>query len=482
MHKPRSRFASIALAAVLIASACSSGSGDDSDSSASTPAAAQQGSEAAANDDQDEAEGDAGTVEADGAGIDRSELSAAENVALDNIILAVAERPDVWPGFSLADLPTIVPLLGADGQMTSAFTFFHSNPGAAGDAVPVVGVDGLPDLHYIPQIRNVPQPPKFSFEIDADVGGLPTYVFPADTELPFWDRVFVHEAFHVFQIRFWTNTIFEDQEFYTLESRNYELAMLEDRALIAAYQASDDEMTEAIRHFLALRSTRLDEFPGVTLDLQQESLEGAAEWFEWRHTGRFEVDDPWANPTSGNLGDQQSFAQFFAPDFAGIAPLQRFYHSGATQLELLTRLNVDWQPRLEERAAPSDLLADVVIVDPVDRASLVEEARLTYDPDGELPAIAEIWLSATPRAGGEIVVEEQRTFADAPAPVLTCLAEYGITGEDIDANPVLLTPEIEEACVASYEARFFACLTEGGFDLTDLDFDDLPPEAAACLE
>lgn len=121
-------------------------------------------------------------------------------------------------------------------------------------------------------------------------------------------------------------------------------------------------------------------------------------------------------------------------------------------------------------------------MDPADYAALVEEARLAYDPDGELPAIADIWISAEP--GDDFVgeVEEPRSFADAPSSVLACFAEYGVSAEDLDADPALLTTEINEACVVSYEEQAFSCLADGGFDLETLDFDNLPPEAAASLE
>lgn len=303
-------------------------------------------------------------------------------------------------------------------------------------------------------------------------------MFPADVDIPEWPAVFVHEGFHVFQIRFWAETSFEDQEKYDLDERNFVLAMLEDAALIDAYQSSGDDSTEALRRFLALRATRLAEFPTTALDLQQESLEGTAEWFEWVHTGRDEVDDPWANPTSGDLSDQMQFARESASAFGGVAPLQRFYHSGATQLALLERLGVDWQPRLEQGAAPSELLADLVAVDAADFERLVEEARQAYDPSGELAAVAQVWLEAEPSED----LDEAPSFADAPASVIACLAEYGLSAEQIDADPTLLTPEVDQACVAGFREQVFACIADAGFDIETVDFDSPPAEVAACFE
>jgi len=59
---------------------------------------------------------------------------------------------------------------------------------------------------------------------------------------------------------------------------------------------------------------------------------------------------------------------------------------------------------LELLAAPSELLAEIIEVDPAAYAALVDEARLANDPEGELRAIADSWLSASPRGGADTEV------------------------------------------------------------------------------
>lgn len=461
------------LAIALVIASCGSGSSEEASATTAAPSAeAEATPNAAATDEADE----------NPDSIERSELSAAENFVLDEIVEAVVDRPEAWSGFNLEEIPTIVPLIDESGMMTSAFAFFHSNPEAAGDAVPVNGIDGLPDLHYIPQIVDVPQPERFSFDFDTNVGGVQTYVFPAETELQQWfSNVFVHEAFHAFQIQTWEEPDNLDQQAYDLELRNYELAVIEDRALIAAYESNGDERTEAIRHFLALRETRLMEFPTTTLDGQQEVLEGTAEWFEWRTTERSEVDAPFANPFSANIADPAEFAALWAGDFAGVAPLQRWYHTGATQLELLDQLGVDWQPRLEQQTWPATLLAEAVEVDPSEIDSLVEAAVAAYNPLGDAAGFAEAWLTAAPSQDAP-PPEEVGSFADAPSSVIECVAGYGLTAEQIDADPSLLTDEINADCVEGFQARAFQCMADAGIDLDTADFENLPPEAIVCFE
>lgn len=441
------------LTLLLVLAACGSSESVTSEAPSETDAPAT-------TDDVVEADSDEGQVASD-APMDRSQLADGENLLLDDIITAVAERPDVWDEFSLADIPTIVPRLDENDNMTSGFAFFHPNPQAAGDAVPLPGVEGLPDLHYIPQVRDIPKPEKLSFKFDAMVGGVETYIFPGDSILAgVFGNVMVHEAFHAFQLTRWDEGFVVDQQRYDLALTNYELALLEDQALVAAYNAVDDAaMTQSIRHFLALRETRRSEFPTTKLDGYQERFEGSAEWFERRHMGRDTVDAPYQNPNNdADLSDSAGFANGFAADFAGIAPLQRFYYSGATQYELLQRLGADWMSATEAGAVPADLLAAEIAIDPSNVDALVSEARQTYDPAGELSAVAEVWLTAEP--GDEHYAEDGGAPEEIPQEIVDCLAGFGLVPEQIDADESLLTEEIQEACLGSFESDYLECVAE----------------------
>ena len=439
--------------------------------------------------------GDASSVDTEVLGADetaaitRSDLPESENAFLDEVIEAVGERSDVWAGFSLEDLPAILALVDENGEMESAFTVFHSNPQAAGNAVPVSGVDGLPDLHFISEVGDIPQPEPFSFIEDVDVGGVATLIFPVQGELRsnVFSNVYVHEAFHAFQFLNWDDETWPlvDQFDYDQAVENYEMAFLEDAALVAAYDASGEERNEAVRHFLALRATRLAEFSTTELDGVQEVLEGTAEWFEWKHTGRSAVDAPYANPLSANIAEPARFAVEWGGDYVGIAPIQRWYHTGATQLELLDQFGVDWQPRIEQFELPATLLAEVVPVDPSEYASLVEEAWEIYDADDQATAVAKLWLTAVATDDSNEPLGESSqpdSFADAPASVIECVNGYGLTPEQLDADPSLLTAEISTDCIDGFQDRAFQCMADAGIDLETADFDNLPAEALVCFE
>ncbi len=473
----------LVLGLALLGSACGS-LGDES-----TADAAATDTTSATTTTADESDTDDTTVAE--AGITRDDLTRSEQIVLDRILDAVGERPDVWHAFSLAEIASVVPLLDENGEMTSGFVFFHPEPMAAGDAVPVLDVDPELALHYVPQVTDVPQPPKFSFEVDADVGGVETYVFPADSQIPLWSNVFVHEAFHVFQIRDWAGFGL-DQSVYDFSPRNLELSLIENRALIAAYEADDlDETVESIRHFLAIRGTRLAEFDHVALDGMQENIEGTAEWFEWRHTGRSAVDKPYANPNTADISRPREFIETWATGFPGNAPLQRFYQTGATQLELLDRLDEggDWQLRLEDGAVPSALLAEIVIVDAVEIPALVAEAQDRYDPTGNAAEIAAAWIAAIEGSAGEGDGHdhaETESWTEAPPEVLECVGAYGLTAEQLDADPTLITDEIAADCFGGVGGGtdMVDCLEAAGVDITadELILEDLSDEAIACLD
>ena len=150
-------------------------------------------------------------------------------------------------------------------------------------------------------------------------------------------------------------------------------------------------------------------------------------------------------------------------------------------MELLDQLGVDWQPRLEQQTWRATLLAEAVEVDPSEIDSLVEAAVAAYNPLGDAAGFAEAWLTAAPSQDAP-PPEEVGSFADAPSSVIECVAGYGLTAEQIDADPSLLTDEINADCVEGFQARAFQCMADAGIDLDTADFENLPPEAIVCFE
>ena len=373
-----------------------------------------------------------------------ADLSDREAAVVADIVGTLTDNPAVWEGFDPTTYPMLVVLLDENDLPTSGFTVAHPSPESFGAASAVTGFDELDGLHYLPAVSGAPTPPLFDY---VEAGGVKTVIMnsldaggepllgPGGVDIrqfltapsPLWQGFLLHEAFHFYQSEFWEER-FVDQNTYDYELENFELALLEDKALIAAHESSGDDAAEAIAHFVALRSTRLDRFPSADLDETQEHIEGTAQWYEWSTTER--PDPLYVDPASGDLSNAMQFAQFNA----GGPPLERFYLSGALLMQILDDAEVEWLAAIEAGTTPSELVRESFPVDPADYDTLIAEARATYDPDGEFLDVAQVWADGAGGGGLEI-----------PEDVLACLAEFDLTPDDLD-DPANVTQDVVDAC------------------------------------
>ncbi|MXZ68969.1 MAG: hypothetical protein F4Z17_08340 [Acidimicrobiia bacterium] len=338
-------------------------------------------------------------------------MSGDARSLVDSWLSAVSESGGAWPGYDLADIPTVLVSVDAGGRVEAVVAFNHPNPNALGSAILSVDVDG----HSVGVVGEPADPERLvsmaPFDFFADIGGTETFVLVGqrgepgrEPDTPGFVAMIAHEGFHRYQFDNWVpGAAVQDVEGYDFGAENIELVLLENRVLVAAYQAdATSDLERLARQFAAVRAVRHARDPRVALDEQQERMEGSARWIEHRmgdaigntytstnHTSELGYLDQSIDDPGAVLGNVKSFFGF-----------GRFYSSGATVLALLERLGVagaDVAGRLGDGGTPAQLLEQRIA--PLgDRDDLVAAAWAEHDPDGRLGAAA---AALAERAAGE---------------------------------------------------------------------------------
>ncbi|MDE0189159.1 MAG: hypothetical protein OXN80_08665 [bacterium] len=434
--------------AVVFAAACGSGDDPSPPVTSTEPTAASTTSTVAAAGGVDEVSGEARSL-------------------LDVWRSAVLHSDGVWPGYDLAAIPTVLVTLDAGGGVAAVVAFSHPDPEGLGSEIRHIDVDG----HRVAIVGQVADPNRLAsmapFDFFADIGGADTFVLVGqrgepgrEPGTPEFIAMVVHEAFHRYQFDEWApDAAFQDVAGYDFSHENLEMALLENRILIAAYQADTPAETERLAHqFVAVRAARHQRDARVVLDEQQERMEGSARWIEHRigdaignlytsanHTSEVGLLDRNLDDPMSVLGSVKSFFGF-----------GRFYSSGATQLELLDRLGVpviDVSKRLRDGGTPAQLLAQRV--EPLDDVeALVVAARTEHDPGGRLgreaATLAELAASeeAPNFGGGDDVPDTPTGGFELSDDQIACLQEHGL---DLSGDVITIPDEVDRACFGGTE-------------------------------
>ena len=395
-------------------------------------------------------------------------VSGDDRLLVDTWLSAVSASSGAWPGYDLADIPTVLVSAGADGSVVAVVAFNHPDPSPLGSAILDVEVGG----HRVTVVGEPADPERLAsmapFDFFADIGGTETFVLVGqrgepgrEPDNPGFVAMVAHEAFHRYQFDNWVpGSVVQDVGGYDFGAENLELALLENRVLVAAYQARTLAETERLaRQFAAVRAARHERDPRVALDEEQERIEGSARWIEHRmgdaigntyfstnHTSELGYLDDSIDEPGAVLGNVKSFFGF-----------GRFYSSGATVLALLERLGVagaDVAERLGNGDTPAQLLAQRIA--PLsDRDNVVAAARAEHDPDGRLGAAA---AALAELAAGE--GETDFGASDVPEETLgpgfevgddqiACLQEHGL---DLSTDSVTIPDDIAAACFGDAES------------------------------
>ncbi len=357
---------------------------------------------------EDIAAEDTSTENSSAEGVDRAALT-------DSLVLldeAYRRIDGAWQGFQPTEHPVVLAWKNG-GDVLAAVAINHPNPDALGRAEQIDhGGSHLGPVHLIDNLETSAADvlgPLVNFEFDTEVGGASSFLMEANTADEFFNptaldygSTLIHEMFHRYQglnPQAFDGDGFQDVDGYAYTADNIEMAVLEDRALLAGLAAdSDDERDNAARHVAAIRMARLQADPRVILDQDQELAEGSARYLE-HLLGQ---DDTSYTYHSGNFGRElsQSPAEAFGvKDTYGFG---RFYASGAAMYHLLAQAGSQPDALTEQSGTPpAQLLAETLGVDEANVAQLVADAKAAYDPDGELPGLA---------------AEAEATAADEPSP------------------------------------------------------------------
>jgi len=387
---------------------------------------------------------------------------------VDSWLSAVSESGGAWPGYDLADIPTVLVSVDAGGRVEAVVAFNHPNPNALGSAILSVDVDG----HSVGVVGEPTDPERLvsmaPFDFFADIGGTETFVLVGqrgepgrEPDTPGFVAMIAHEGFHRYQFDNWVpGAAVQDVEGYDFGAENIELVLLENRVLVAAYQAdATSDLERLARQFAAVRAVRHARDPRVALDEQQERMEGSARWIEHRmgdaigntytstnHTSELGYLDQSIDDPGAVLGNVKSFFGF-----------GRFYSSGATVLALLERLGVagaDVAGRLGDGGTPAQLLEQSIA--PLgDRDDLVAAAWAEHDPDGRLGAAAAALAERAAGEGetdfgaGDVSEETLGPGFEAGDDQIACLQEHGL---DLSADSVTIPDDIAAACFGGPES------------------------------
>lgn len=390
-------------------------------------------------------------------------MSGKARSLLDSWRSVVSNSDRVWPGYDLAAIPTVLVSLEVGGEVAAVVAFNHPNPEALGSEIRHIDVDG----RRMAVVGQVADPNRLAsmapFDFFADIGGTDTFVLVGqmgepgrEPGTPEFIAMVVHEAFHRHQFDEWVpDAAFQDVAGYDFSHENLELALLENRILIAAYHADTPAETERlVRQFVAVRAARHQRDARVVLDEQQERMEGSARWIEHRigdaignlytsanHTSEVGLLDRNLDDPMSALGSVKSFFGF-----------GRFYSSGATQLELLHRLDlpvIDVSERLRDGDSPAQLLAERV-EPPNDVEALVIAARMEHDPDGRLgraaATLAELAAAedAPEFGGGDEPPDTSTESFELSDDQIACLQDHGL---DLSGDAITIPDEVLSACL-----------------------------------
>ena len=421
---------------------------------------------------------------------DPGALSADARSLIDSWCSAVSASSSVWPGFDLSSIPIVLAAIDDTGTVEAAVAFNHPNPQALG--TPARTLDG--DGHRIVVLGEVADPnwlaARAPFDFFADVDGTDTFVLisqegdvGSEPNTPEFIAMLVHEAFHRYQSDEWaTSATRQYIDRYDFSAANLELALLENRVLIAAYKADDPgDLERLARQFAAIRATRRQRDYRVAHDEAQERTEGSAQFIEHRigdsignvsytatnHTRDLEFyDEILSNPEA--LADNITWYEVSIKRYFGFL---RFYSSGATLLVLLERLGAsDIARQLQDGRTPAGLL-ERHIAPLGDLDELVADGRAEHDPDNRLAAAAAI-LS-------ELAIDEPATglghdgefvLTDAQ---IACLESFGIEFSDrpVFGDRIGIPPNAGHSCLLDADFGLtdaqIACLEAFGIEFSD---------------
>lgn len=292
------------------------------------------------------------------------------------IALCDAQQQRLWPGYDLSAIPILFHQRG--GQ---AWLLNHPTP-------------------YPPGFTAVPELPGAAVQLEGGryPGGIDIAYQVGDRQVVTVslgdNRVAeklvtaVHEAFHNYQRRKRFGKVGRSADIGVDSATDLALAELEQLLLADALDTPDPERKrELARLFLAVRTTRHGRVPLSLSEAERslEAIEGTANYVE--SNARIVAAE--ASKVYGFARSRDAvLAEISTRLRTPLSPLTfsrfRYYQTGATMAFLLDGLTPSWHQRVEDGAAPQDLLAWAVNYDVARRGELFKLVESHYNLAGAI--------------------------------------------------------------------------------------------------
>lgn len=288
-----------------------------------------------------------------------------------------SKSQDIWKeGYTFNNIPLILTPVSKDKGIIHAYSY-------------VIGVDKFKDSLFskkieVPKDMNLPPIYRVSF-IDptlikawfpinfdfSDMGKQHVTFFkynPDSVRVTKTGRVFkyflMHEVFHEYrQLPVWKNAN-ELKSSIHVEERDkeqYQLLLTEFAILDKASSANNkNELINTLSDYVTVRDARYNKFPYMKQEKSVETLEGCAEYIEYKYS----------NLVGDSVKPQHKFSDAFSTkalqEFTSKVPLNGFmdkdlyYYVGDLQGMFLDKLQVNWKDRVENNELVYDILRDEI--------------------------------------------------------------------------------------------------------------------------
>lgn len=284
---------------------------------------------------------------------------------------------DIWKeGYTFNNIPLVLTPVSKDKGVLHTYSY-------------AIGVDKFKNSLFakkieVPKEMNLPPIYRVSFIHPSliklwfpinydflDIGKQHVTLFkynPVSVQVTNKERVFkyflMHEVFHEYrQVPIWKNAN-ELQSSIHVEERNkeqYQLLLMEFAILDKASSASNrDELINILSDFIAVRDTRYNKFNYMKQEKLVETLEGCAEYIEYKYS----------NLVGDSVKPQRKFSDAFntkaLQNFTSKVPLNGFmdkdlyYYVGYLQGMFLDKLQINWKDRVENNELIYDILRDEI--------------------------------------------------------------------------------------------------------------------------
>lgn len=282
--------------------------------------------------------------------VSAKEEEAVRTIAL--VINTVDGRPDIWPGYSLHEMPVLI--------FRPAGRSFLLNAGTPQPQLQRIAVPGVElDIWEVP--RDLLQVSASTpFTIGFEFLGKTVFLVRHDdnTSAESFFRLAAHELFHDYQRKHFAKRTYPKDCRYPIENIPHaQLARAEELALVQALKPTPEGAEGPwLGRYVGLRLLRMASEAGQKagpIELWEEALEGSARYVEEQAAMAVGLSSP--------QKAVQSIASFFSRFSPGSLQKWKYYRTGAAMGMALDYLEVDdWKTRCERGDDMFEMVSDAL--------------------------------------------------------------------------------------------------------------------------